>query len=247
MDRRLVALTASFAAIYFIMSILPGIPVIGFPGITIELEASMASIFGIILGPSAGALAAFIGTIISFFYGGARPFSLPFILCPALNALTVGLIFKKRPRMAFTLLTLVIMAFWFTPLVHPLNYYWHVGLAATFDKIIALLLILPVERILRRGGIESVRPGLRGSGKSFLLLLLASFIGNQADSALGGTIFAFPLVYEGIFGLNLEMVRWLFIVSPFAYPVIRLLQALLAASIGLPLIRALRVRGWVWT
>ena len=246
MSRRSIALIASFAAIYFIMSILPGIPVIGFPGITIELEASVASIFGIILGPYDGALAAFIGTVISFFYGGASSFSLPFILNPALNALTVGLIFKKRIGMAFTLFIFVIMAFWFTPLVHPVNYNWYVGLAATFDKIIALLLIVPVERMLRTGGIESDKVVLRSSGKGFTLLLLTSFIGNQVDSALGSTIFAIPLVYEGIFGLNLDMVRWLFIVSPFAYPVIRLLQALIAASIGLPLIRALRVKGWVW-
>lgn len=245
MNGRLIALTATFAALYFIMSILPGIPVIGFPGITIELEASFASIFGIILGPYAGASAAIIGTIISFFYGGASYLSLPFILCPALNALTVGLIFRKRPRIAFILFSLVITAFWFTPLAHPVNQYWYVGLAATFDKIIALLLIAPVTMMLGKGELESYRAGLKSLSKSFTLLLLASFIGNQADSALGSTIFAFPLVYEGIFGLDLEVVRWLFIVSPFAYPAIRLLQALIAASIGLPLIRTLRVIGWV--
>lgn len=246
-DRRLVALTAPFAALYFIMSILPGIPVIGFPGITIELEASVASIFGMILGSYAGASAAFIGTIIAFFYGGATPFNLPFIFCPALNAFIVGLIFKNRSKIAFTLFAMVIVAFWFTPVVHPVLNHWYVGLAATFDKIIALLLMVPVTRTLKTRGVGSEKAELRPLGVSFTLLLLVSFIGNQADSALGSTIFAIPPVYEVIFGLKPDVVRWLFIVSPFAYPVIRGLQALISASLGFPLIRALRIRGWIWS
>jgi uncharacterized membrane protein len=244
-EKRSIPLIASFAALYFILSMLPDIPVIGFPGITIKLEASAASIFGAILGPHAGPLAALIGVVVAFFYGGARSFDLPFILCPALNALVVGLIFKNRSKIAFALFAMVIAAFWFTPVVYPVFDHWYVGLAATFDKIMALFLIVPVTRMLKTRSVSSEKAELRPSGESFTLLLVASFIGNQADSALGSTIFAIPLVYEMVFGLRLDMVRWLFIVSPFAYPIIRLLQALIAASIGLPLIRALRVRGWV--
>jgi hypothetical protein len=157
----------------------------------------------------------------------------------------VGLIFKNRSKIAFALFAMVIAAFWFTPVVYPVFDHWYVGLAATFDKIMALFLIVPVTRMLKTRSVSSEKAELRPSGESFTLLLVASFIGNQADSALGSTIFAIPLVYEMVFGLRLDMVRWLFIVSPFAYPIIRLLQALIAASIGLPLIRALRVRGWV--
>ena len=242
---RLIASVASFAALYFTLSILPGIPVIGFPGITIELEASFASLFGVVLGPYAGALAAFVGTLIAFFYGGASPFGLPFILCPAINALVTGLIFKHRFRVAFTLFAVIIASFWLTPLVHPINESWYVGLAATFDKVIALSLILPVARILSARGVGFGKVDEKPLGVSFTLLLLASFIGNQADSALGSTIFAIPLIYKGIFGLNLAVARWLFTISPFAYPIIRLLQALIAASVGLPLIRALRAGGWL--
>lgn len=51
-----VSLVAVFAALYIVLSILPGIPVVGLGELKIELEASIASVFGIVLGPYLGAL-----------------------------------------------------------------------------------------------------------------------------------------------------------------------------------------------
>jgi len=245
MKSRDIALAASFAALYFILSRLPGIPCIGIPQVKIQLEAAIASVFGLILGPFVGALAAFVGTLIAFFYSGANPFGLPFILCPASNALIVGLMFKNKFKIAFAILAAIIIGFWLTPVVQPLTTYWYVGVAATFDKIIALLLIIPLARAYSKGAFKFEGSGSVNSKKLFIYLFIASFIGNQTDSALGTTLFATPQVYNGIYGLSLKTTRTLFLLSPFAYPAIRLIQAFIATLIGLPLFKAFKSRGWI--
>lgn len=237
----MVSFIAIFAALYFVLSILPGIPVIGLPAMTMELEASIASVFGIILGPYIGTLAAFYGTLAAFFYGGASPSSLMFIFNPAFNALTVGLIFRNKWKISFVLFAAVIVAFWFTPVSTPLNENWYVALAATFDKIIAMLLIIPIAIMLKKRNVLIDKLQLKPLGESFLLVFLVSFVGNQADSALGGLLFALPPFYAGVWGItDVGIVRGLFLVSPFVYIAVRLLQAFIATFIGLPLIKALR-------
>ncbi len=77
-----------------------------------------------------------------------------------------------------------------------------------------------------------------------LLYFLLAFIGNQTDNMWGADIFAVPAVYEGIFGLPLDVVRFLFVVSPFVYPAIRLVQAIIATAIAVPLMKALKNIGW---
>lgn len=77
-----------------------------------------------------------------------------------------------------------------------------------------------------------------------LVYFLLAFVGNQADNMWGSNIFAVPVVYEGIFGLPVEVVRFLFIVSPFIYPIIRLMQASIATVIAVPLMKTLRNTNW---
>lgn len=77
-----------------------------------------------------------------------------------------------------------------------------------------------------------------------LVYFLLAFVGNQADNMWGSNVFAVPLVYEGIFGLPVEAVRFLFLVSPFVYPAIRLVQASIATVIAVPLMKVLRSTNW---
>jgi hypothetical protein len=112
-----------------------------------------------------------------------------------------------------------------------------VGIAVLWDKVIALLLILPCVIFAKQLSTSKTLP--------FLYFLLA-FIGNQADNMWGSLAFATPLVYEGIFGLPLDAVRFLFVVSPFVYPAIRLVQAVIATFVAVPLTKALKGTPWLW-
>jgi hypothetical protein len=84
------------------------------------------------------------------------------------------------------------------------------------------------------------------AGKAAAFYFLLAFIGNQADNMWGSFIFATPLVYQGVFSLTAPDVRFLFLLSPFAYPAIRLLQASIAMLIAVPLMRALKGTPWLW-
>ena len=73
-----------------------------------------------------------------------------------------------------------------------------------------------------------------------LFYFLLAFIGNQADNMWGSTIFAVPVVYEQIFSIfSIDTMRFLFVVSPLVYPAIRIIQAIIATIIIVPLIKAL--------
>ena len=73
-----------------------------------------------------------------------------------------------------------------------------------------------------------------------ILYFLLAFIGNEADNAWGNVAFATPFVYEVILPLNLEMVRIAFLASPYAYFIIRVIQAVIASLVAVPLINNLR-------
>jgi hypothetical protein len=232
------ALVIVFAALYYALSVVtPYVPAVGLPEIKIHLEAFLASIFGIVLGAGLGGFTAFVGSLVAWVLppGNGSIQGLPFLFAPFFNAVTVGLIYTHRWREAAGVLGFLIGMFWFTLPCTPLGQYWYVAVAVTWDKIIALALIVPTFLLLRKSSLK-VLP---------LAFFLLAFVGNQADNMFGSLVFAFPPVYAGVFGLNVEVVRFLFVVSPFIYPVIRVIQAFLAAVVAVPLVRALKSAGWM--
>ncbi len=235
---RNVALTAIFAALYVILSLVsPHIPALGASNITISLEAMMATIFGLVVGPYLGALSALLGAFTSWAaFGGMSPYNLPFLLSPPINAMVTGFIFYKKYKWGFTLFGLLIIAFLFTPPVQPLTVNYVVAIAVLFDKIIALFLIIPLVIFAKQ----------LSAGKAALFYFILGFIGNQADNMWGSFIFATPVVYGQIFSMPVEAVRVAFLVSPFAYPAIRLIQAFIAMIIAVPLMRILKGTPWLW-
>lgn len=233
---RNIALIAIFAALYYILSLVtPHIP-IGIGDVRISLEALVATIFGLVLGPYLGTAAAFLGAFVTWTLSGMSPANLPFLLSPPINALVSGLIYYKKWKWGFLAFSVLIIAFLFTPPVQPLTENSIVAAAVLFDKIISLLLILPLVKFAKQLSI--------GQGAAFYFIL--AFIGNQADNMWGSFIFATPVVYEGIFGFSAEAVRGFFLVSPFAYPAIRLVQAFIAMLIAIPLMKTLRGTPWLW-
>jgi len=373
LETRSLALTAIFSALYYVMSYLPGIPAIGVPGVKIQLEACIASVFGLVLGPYLGALAAFVGVLVAWALppGSMGINNLIFLPSPVINAFLVGLIYNKRWKSAFVILAVLVAAFWFLPPAQPTEQYFLVGVAAMWDKILALFLIVPavmlMEKLLKTAKIVEKAPekpeklnvafilsllasililvnawmiAVQGDVLKFqydvykisfgfknfvkpmapygylwlligvavligsiliyinpkkrviwgslvflfssfsavigggfiiglilgvlggfsvaikrkipilkitnvekLLFFLLAFIGNEADNAWGNDAFALPIVYEGIFQMPIEAVRLAFWVSPYAYFIIRFLQAVIASLIAVPLLRNLKAAG----
>jgi hypothetical protein len=57
------------------------------------------------------------------------------------------------------------------------------------------------------------------------------------------------MVYGSPFfgGLTTDVVRGLFVLSPFAYPAIRLVQAFIGMLIAVPLMQTLKGTPWLWS
>ncbi len=234
---RNVALVAVFAALYYVLSLItPFVPAVGLPALKISLEALIASVFGLVLGPYLGMAAAFGGAIVTWALTGMSPTSAPFLLSPPINALIVGLVFYRKWKWGFAVFALLIAAFLFLPPSQPLQTYYYVPVSVLWDKIIALALIIPSVILAKRFNKMHLLP---------LLFFFLCFVGNQADNIWGSDVFAVPFVYEVLYGLDVNIVRSLFVISPFVYPAIRLVQAFVATVVAVPLMRVLKSTNWV--
>jgi predicted membrane protein len=174
-----IALMAIFAAMYVALSFIEPIQIpVGIPGLTISPVALLATLFGLILGPYLGTASALLGATVAWTVTGGSPYGLPFLLSPALNAFVSGAIFYKKWKMAFAVFAVLIIAFPFTPPVLSMANALgsaQVAVWVLWDKIIALLLILPLAFFSKR----------LSAGQGAALFFILAFVGNQADNIWG--------------------------------------------------------------
>ena len=245
LSTRDIAFTAVFAALsVVIIMFIPGIPIVGMSGARITLDAAIAPIYGLVIGPYLGALAAFLGGIIVAGYKGWHLFSVLTSFCPAVSALIAGTLTSKREGpvrgwilSAVTLLILI--AGW---------YGTGIGRGAPLYPVLhiaGLALIL----LLRGWASDLFESGV--SWKLTFAVAAASYAGIIADHMLGNLIFItgigwfIPLkVVEGwLSGLGLPSVSALFMYMLPVSTVERLAMTAVATLFGVALITALRASG----
>ena len=167
---------------------------------------------------------------------GMSPLGLPFLLSPPLNAFVSGAIFYKKWKLRLYPCIVIMIAF---PLHHPSASFGSVQVAiwVLWDKIIALVLILPLAIF------SKLFSNSRHSHALFFLLALLETKRTMFGDHL-------PLhdhsVYNGIFG-SADGRRPSGILSwPFLYPAIRLVQGS-CHLIAVPLMRVLSGTNWLWS
>ncbi|MEM1545800.1 MAG: hypothetical protein QXY40_08510 [Candidatus Methanomethylicia archaeon] len=231
-----ITLIAIFSVLYVILSALPGIPVVGISGARIELAASIAPLFGVILGPLVGSLAMFIAALAAWILPPGSPsiFGLLLIPCPVISALIGGLLASKKWIYAFTILTVTALS-WYTT--------W-IGIAAPYYPImhftgIALILILR-DKI-------SISPS---SGvKHLIMLAIIGYCGLVADHMVGNIVFInsiglfIPL--ESIEGwlksLNLPNIPSLFMYMLPISATERIFMTIIFVLVSTPVLKALKI------
>jgi len=88
-----VAFLAIFSALsVIVIKIVPGIPIVGVSGSSIKFDAAIAPIYGIVIGPYLGFLAALIGGLIT----AGSPFSFLTSFAPAVSAMIAGFLTSKK-------------------------------------------------------------------------------------------------------------------------------------------------------
>ena len=122
------------------------------------------------------------------------------------------------------------------PPFYPLTDYWYVYLVAFYDKIAALILV-PVSVWLLRRKVKA--------RYYYVALYMLMFISREFDKAFGCAVFAFPQVYQGVFGITkVSAVRKLYLVSPLYYLAGYIVEGLVAFAVALTLVEAVaRVPG----
>jgi len=233
------ALVAIFAALYYVLSLIAPIRIpTGVGNLEISFAALIAAVIGLVLGPYLGTASAFLGAAVAWVLppSSGSFFGLPFLLSPPLNALITGLVFYKKWKYGLVVFGALIVAFLFTPPIWPVTENATVAIAVLFDKLVALVLIIPIAKFGKQLSV----------GKASLLYFLLFFVGNEADNMWGSLIFATPIVYNTIFGYSAADVQFFFLLSPFAYPAVRIIQALIGMAIAVPLMQALKETPWLW-
>lgn len=91
------ARNVAFMALFATLSVIickwvPGIPIVGIPETSIKLDAAIAPIYGMVIGPYLGFFAALIGGFIA----AESPFSILTSFCPAVSAMVAGFLISNK-------------------------------------------------------------------------------------------------------------------------------------------------------
>lgn len=215
-----IALTATFAALHTTLSLFPG-PV-GFRSWIILIMP----LEGIILGPTMGFSAGFIGYLLGWFI---RPRAEPmfFGLGEPIGAFCAGLIAQRKWPHALFLYSTMLLAFFVYPLTStlPLWTLWNIYIA-----FFCILLFPALSKTLK----------LTTSHAQNLPITLgfAAFIGTEAD-VLTRIFLLVPLNGYQWWGIPARILPTVFVLGAFQTPFEAIISIIAAIIIGVPLLKTL--------
>lgn len=232
-----VSLISILAAIYVIISALPGIPIIGGKG-KIDLAASIAPLFGIMLGPWKGLLAALIGVFLAWLLPPGSPsfHALLFLPAPVLSSLVAGLMSSRRMKVpgwmiASCILGVLVIGWYITWVGQKAPLY-------PIPHIIALILVLVLgkwsSQVLELGGGKEV-----SIIKRSIAIPLVSYCGLMTDHMYGNLTF---IAFAELF-MPLKYIPGLPTIFMMVLPISvteRLFMTAIVSLIGIPLLKALQ-------
>jgi len=220
-----VALTASFAPLYTLMSMWKVFPVIGLPDHFIDGSTFISPVFGLLLGPEIGFLAVAVGGLINLSIGQIGIFGPLSFLPHAATALQAGML-KRGKRVLCTAIYLFLFLFFaFYPVVGP---FWVWPQMLWLHLVALFILASPLQAKAARWLLEAESPW-----KLVIGVFVTVFTSVLFGHLVGSTVF--------------EVMYWQAIVNQpiwqiltFQYAFERITMALVATVIGVPLIKALK-------
>jgi hypothetical protein len=214
------ALTGVFAAVHFVVTLLPfSISVSGTGVISFGMISSV--IVGFLLGPVYGTVSVLVGSFLGMFVDPAlMVIGLATPIATASGALSVGFIRVKKPVYAIAVYFLALIIYLVGPigLLVPEVLWFHIIVI-----LLALVFIIPFtkKKLFNEIGFSS-----KTSTRAIFLIAL---VGVCVDQAVGSAIGSYYLVYA--LGLDINLVAGWWTAITFIYPVERFIGALIATVI----------------
>ena len=227
-----VALIACLTALYVAVAlVIPGIPVIGATQARISLSATLAPIYGFILGPYLGALVVLFANFMVWIIPPAGLFGMFTIFSPVLSAFVAGALTEKSGGWVLGAVSMVILiSAWYCT--------W-VGRAAPCVALLHLAALIVILLLRKR------LANWFWNGKEMLCasVPLCSYAGFMADHMFGSLAFIVlaPIIMP-------EAISALPVIFMGALPVTiaeRVFMTIVASLIGSSVIFALRAGGYI--
>jgi len=226
---RFAALVALFAALNVVTDSIMSLPEMP-SGVWYSWNFVVEPLNGIVLGSFAGFLATFIGVMIGHYIYFIDVYEFLFTLGAPIGAMFSGLLFRGRWRPALIYYSLLLAAYFITPIA------WQLPIWGMWDTYLAYAVLLFVILMIRKGlwGHES---------KSLLYTLaLCAFIGLEADVLFRIFVFIPCQTYRLFYGFDVESLQLIWSVGAVVTPVKVVISTLVTMVIGLPLIRIVKKR-----
>jgi len=232
-ETRKLVLACIFAALYAVFSSVSLFPVIGALGTFITLAVVLAPVIGMLLGPYVGALATSVGGFVGWTVTQSGAFSFVSFIPGSFSALTAGLLINGERRVSAILYLILFLPMAFFPLIGPA---WLFPLFLWLQLIGLIISASPVSTVasksLRANRIDRLTLGVG-------VIALVSALAGQVAGTLMFELMIYPVNPQIEFWRTAQWQPLTFI-----YPLERIIIAVLATLVGVPLIRAVRAYGF---
>ena len=232
-ETRKLVLACIFAALYAVFSSVSLFPVIGALGTFITLAVVLAPVMGMLLGPYVGALATSVGGFVGWTVTQSGAFSFVSFIPGSFSALTAGLLINGERRVSAVLYLILFLPMAFFPLIGPA---WLFPLFLWLQLIGLIISASPVSTVasksLRANRIDRLTLGVG-------VIALVSALAGQVAGTLMFELMIYPVNPQIEFWRTAQWQPLTFI-----YPLERIIIAVLATLVGVPLIRAVRAYGF---
>jgi hypothetical protein len=232
---QLITLIAVFATLSIVCDSIVGIPQLA-SGVWYGWIFLIVPLAGIVLGPYAGFVSILIGVIAGhsiYLRGEAPMYEYLFTLGAPIGALFSGFIFRGRWKEAFTYFTLLLGAYFLTPVS------WEIPLWGLWDVYIAFIILCIFALISNRWDIKS-----RKFGRLPYIYALCALIGLEADILFRIFVFIPGQTYRLFYGFTPEILGVIWAASALVTPIQVGIAILMTVFIGPMLVRTLSLKGW---
>jgi hypothetical protein len=222
---RALTFTAIFAAMIAVLDSIPIIP--GFySGIWDSWIFMLSPIVGILLGPVLGAIAVGLGGLVGHLIYFRDPLELIFMLGAPVGAGVAGLVYQQRWRYVFAIYSLLLLAYFITPVT------WVLSLWGIWDVLVGFALIIGV--IALSGFSPSANSVLSSINSR---LVLGTVIGLESDILVRIFILIPGQTYWYFYGLPVDELQLLWLAAGFITPIKVILAAIATLAVCKPLVR----------